>query len=118
MGVFPSSGGVKVRVFSRHATRIDFCLFDGTEHRQPLEQQGSGLHSAFIAGAKPGMAYGFRAQGPYDPPAGHLFDDSKLLTDPLALAVDRIFRWQPGLALRGVETSALAPRGIIRLPGL
>lgn len=113
MGVFPSSGGVEVRVFSRHATRIDFCLFDGGEHRQPLTRDDNDVHRAFISGAKPGMAYGLRAKGPYDPAAAQLFDASKLLVDPLALTVDRVFKWHPELALYGEDTAAIAPRGII-----
>lgn len=113
MGVFPSSGGVEVRVFSRHASRIDFCLLEAGEKRHPLARGDNFVHSAFIAGAKPGMAYGLRADGPYDPAAGHLFDASKLLVDPLALKVDRAFNWNPDFARFGQDTSAIAPRGII-----
>ncbi len=114
LGVIPSNGGVDVRVFSLHATRIDFCLFDGGgEKRFPLKRNQLGVHAGFIAGAKPGMEYGFRAEGPHDPLAGHLFDPSKLLVDPLTLKVDRQFDWHPDLATFGKDTAGIAPRGII-----
>ena len=94
LGVFPVEGGVKVSVYSLNASSVSFCLFDGAdEHRFKLERDANCVHTGFIAGARLGQAYGFRADGAYDPGVGHMFDASKLLIDPLARAVGGTFKW-------------------------
>jgi glycogen operon protein len=42
---------------------------------------------------KPGLHYGFRAHGPYEPAAGHRFNPNKLLLDPYAKAIDGTINW-------------------------
>lgn len=114
LGVFPVEGGIRVSVYSLNASSVSFCLFDEQgEHRFMLERDAHGLHSAFIAGAKVGQAYGFRADGAYDLGIGHMFDASKLLIDPLARAVGAPFKWHTDFAIYGRDTAAIAPKGII-----
>ena len=114
LGVFPAEGGVKVTIYSLNASSIHFCLFDKSgEHRFKLERDAHGMHTGFIAGAKPGDEYGFRAEGVYDLGVGHMFDSSKLLVDPLARAVSAPFKWHPDFATYGHDTSALAPKAIV-----
>jgi glycogen operon protein len=114
-GVTPVEGGVNVAVVSRHATRLFFCLFEGgTEARFNLPTRVGDLHCGFIPGVKVGQRYGFRAEGPYD--ATNLFDVSKLLVDPYATAIDRSFTWHGDFAVRGTETSPIAPKCIVAAP--
>lgn len=57
------------------------------------------------AGGRPGLHYGFRVDGPYDPQAGHRFNPAKLLIDPYAKSIadtirlsDRMFGYRLGEA--------------------
>jgi glycogen operon protein len=93
--------GVYFAVVSRDAAQVTLCLFDGeTETRFPMQRKGD-LHHLLVPGARPGQAYGYRASGPWSPENGLLFDDSKLLADPYAMAVDKEFVFDPRLAERG-----------------
>ncbi|HUQ37345.1 MAG TPA: glycogen debranching protein GlgX [Aestuariivirga sp.] len=112
LGVTPVEGGVNVAVVSRHATRIFFCLFEGgTETRFELAAHQGGVYCGLIPGVRVGQRYGLRAEGPYD--ATNLFDVSKLLIDPYATAIDRSFTWHGDFAVKGTETSPIAPKCIV-----
>lgn len=120
LGVTVLPDGIHVAVVSRHATRIDFCLFDEAGSfetlRVPLETRLGDIHSGFIPGIKPGMRYGLRAEGPWDPAQGHRFDTKKLLADPYAFGFDRAFEHRAELQLppdRAVDTAPFMPKGII-----
>ncbi len=116
LGASCRDGGVNFAVASRHAERVFVCLFDDTGETQRLALPGrdGDVCHGFIAGLAPGQAYGLRAEGPWDPAAGHLFDAAKLLVDPHATALDRPFRWHPDLARRGVDTHPLVPRALVQ----
>ncbi len=117
LGVTPVDGGVNVAVFSRHATRIIFCLFAEEGEKQfALSSRHGDVHYGFIANIKAGQLYGFRAEGPFDAAQGHLFDVSKLLIDPYAQQLDRHFLWHPELAMRGAETSPFVPKCVVTSP--
>ena len=47
--------------------------------------------------ARPGLRYGYRVHGPYDPAAGHRFNPAKLLLDPYARAIERTVMWDDAL---------------------
>ena len=72
------------------------------------------VHCGFIPGVRVGQRYGLRAEGPYD--ATNLFDASKLLIDPYATAIDRSFTWHEDFAVKGAETSPIAPKCIVSAP--
>jgi glycogen operon protein len=115
LGVTLVEGGATIAVFSRHATRIDVCLFDkqGREtQRIALDREGD-MHRGFLAGVSEGQRYGLRADGPWAPEQGHRFDPAKLLVDPYARRLDRPFVHCPELMVRGVETAPLVPKAII-----
>jgi glycogen operon protein len=89
------------------------CLFDGAdETRLPMYRDGE-IHRLTVPHARTGQAYGYRASGPWAPEKGLLFDGSKLLVDPYALAIDRRFVFDPRLAERGFDTAALTPKSIV-----
>ena len=97
MGAHVRDGGVNFAVFSRHATRIELCLFDasGEHEMQRLMLHGpyDGVFHGFIPGAQPGLLYGLRAHGPYAPEHGHRFNPFKLLLDPCAREIVGRFDW-------------------------
>jgi len=86
LGATLEEGGINFAVFSAHAERIDLCLFDpaGEEElaRLSLPEWTDEVWHGFLPDAGPGLVYGYRAFGPFEPLAGHRFDPSKLLLDP------------------------------------
>jgi isoamylase len=80
--------GVNFAVFSAHATRIELCLFDPSGRREvarfDLPECTDEVWHGYLPDAKPGLLYGYRAYGPYEPRAGHRFNPNKLLLDPYA----------------------------------
>ncbi len=99
MGATVRDGGVNFAVFSRHAQRIELCLFDNlgdTEmQRLPLHGPYDGVFHGFLPGGQPGLVYGLRAYGPYEPERGHRFNPHKLLLDPYAREIVGHFQWGP-----------------------
>jgi pullulanase/glycogen debranching enzyme len=81
--------GVNIAVASAHATAIYCCLFDeatGPEtHRIVLPHcTDDGVWHGFLPDVSVGRLYGLRADGPWQPAAGHRFNVNKLLIDPYA----------------------------------
>ncbi|HQS18777.1 glycogen debranching protein GlgX [Reyranella sp.] len=80
--------GTNFAVFSAHATRIELCLFDPSGRRQlarfDLPECTDEVWHGYLPNARAGLAYGYRAHGPYEPQAGHRFNPHKLLLDPYA----------------------------------
>ncbi|RLV51079.1 glycogen debranching enzyme GlgX [Nocardioides mangrovicus] len=83
-------------VHSPGATGVWVCLFDehDAETRYPLTEHTLGSWHGAIPGVAIGQRYGIRADGPWDPAAGLLFDPDKLLLDPYARAVSGRFEPQ------------------------
>ncbi|MDW8444867.1 MAG: glycogen debranching protein GlgX [Acetobacteraceae bacterium] len=52
----------------------------------------------YLPGAGPGLVYGLRAHGPFDPMAGHRFNPAKLLLDPYARQIRGSLRWHDALS--------------------
>ena len=115
LGVSLIDGGVNVAVFSRHASSVFISFFDGETEtvRFRLPGRYGDVHYGLIKGVSVGQRYGLRADGPWDPKAGHLFDQNKLLVDPYATSLDRAFSYHPDLGVRGAETSHLVPKCIV-----
>ena len=85
--------GVNFAVWAPAATAVEVCLFQADPaHPHPsqqlqLQRAGNGVWAAFAAGVLPGQLYGLRADGPWQPEAGHRFNPAKLLLDPWAKAL-------------------------------
>jgi glycogen operon protein len=117
LGATIEEGGTRFAVRSA-ADALWLCLFDAkdVETRLPMESDGQGLFSLFVAGVGAGARYGLRAEGRYDPAAGLWFDPDKLLLDPYATRIDRAFHYDPALAAmrgQGRDTAALVPKGVV-----
>ncbi|MDE2363275.1 MAG: glycogen debranching protein GlgX [Hyphomicrobiales bacterium] len=112
-------GGAVFAVHSRHAERIDVCLFDPQDHetgRFGLPARAGDLHYGFLPRVAAGQRYGLRADGTWAPAHGHRFDPAKLLVDPYATRLDRAFAYDPALALpreAAVDTAPFVPKAII-----
>jgi glycogen debranching enzyme len=116
LGASPGPDGTLFAVRARDAAKVDLCLFeDGRESRVEMARQDD-IHVATIVGAKPGLRYGFRAEGPWTPEQGHFFDAAKLLLDPYAKQIDQRFQYHSALAARGIDTALLVPKAMICTP--
>jgi glycogen operon protein len=116
LGATLTDPGVEFIVASKHAKRIELCLFDAEGDKEiarlPLTRDGD-EHRLFVTDAKEGTRYGFRAHGSYDPDQGLWFDPSKLLVDPYAKEIDRPFHYDPRLGTFGEDTQDLVPKTIV-----
>ncbi len=76
-------------VFAPDATGVEVCLVDGEgrETRYRLPERTLGTWHGAVPGVAVGQRYGLRADGPWDPARGQVFNRAKLLVDPCARAV-------------------------------
>ncbi len=97
LGATWDGAGVNFALFSAHAQQVDLCLFDaGGAHqiaRLPLPGCTDQVWHGYLPDARPGLVYGYRVHGPYEPARGHRFNPHKLLLDPYARAFAGSFRW-------------------------
>ncbi|QQR40126.1 glycogen debranching protein GlgX [Devosia rhizoryzae] len=120
LGATVTPDGVNFAVYSETATNIWVCLFDEQDQeigRYELDVHQDNTRAGFIANVFPGARYGLRAEGPYDPDQGFFFDPNKLLVDPYARHLDRVFVRSPRLRLgreEAVDTAPLIPKAIVR----
>jgi isoamylase len=89
--------GVNFSLFSRNAEKVELCIFDPTGRRELQriefrEQTDESFH-AYLPEARPGLLYGYRVYGPYDPSRGHRFNPNKLLIEPYAKHIQGPLRW-------------------------
>lgn len=93
--------GVNFAVFSANADRIDLCLFESSGRRQiaclELPEWTDEVWHGYLPDAHPGLLYGFRAHGRYEPEKGHRFNPHKLLLDPYAKKLAGQVRWTDAL---------------------
>jgi glycogen debranching enzyme GlgX len=81
-------------VFAPEATSMEVCLFGepdtpggpDRERRVRLTEHTLGIWHGAVPGVPRGQRYGFRADGPWDPARGLLFNPAKLLLDPYGRA--------------------------------
>jgi isoamylase len=89
--------GVNFAIFSEHADRVELCLLDPKGRREAqriqLREQTDQVWHGYLPEARPGLLYGYRVYGPYDPERGHRFNPYKLLLDPYAKAIVGSLRW-------------------------
>ena len=75
--------GVNFALFSEHAKKVELCLFDEAGRREihciSLSEQTDQVWHCYLPEARPGLRYGYRVSGPYDPTKGLRFNRNKLL---------------------------------------
>jgi isoamylase len=114
-GATPLAGGVNFSVFSRHATRMWLRLYRGATDEKPVieieldrrEHRTYFCWHVFVAGARPGWLYTWRADGPQNPAEGLRFDATRELLDPWAKLVSDAF-WRRDAARGGAATAVRA----------
>jgi len=91
--------GVNFSLFSAHATAVELCLFDSSGEREieriALPEYTDEIWHGYLEGAAPGLVYGYRVHGPYEPDQGHRFNPNKLLIDPYARELIGNLVWDP-----------------------
>jgi isoamylase len=89
--------GVNFALFSAHAEAVDLCLFDPLGAREVrrlrLPEYTDQVWHGYLPEARPGLLYGYRVHGPYEPRHGHRFNANKLLVDPYARSIRGRLRW-------------------------
>lgn len=97
LGVSVVDGGVNVALFSSVATAVTFCTFDasGTEEAHPVTLADSDIWHGFVPGVTVGQQFGFRVDGPYNPPSGAWCNKAKLLLDPYGRSITGNLNWRP-----------------------
>jgi len=97
LGAFWDGLGVNFAVFSAHAEKVELCLFDDNGRREiarlPMRDYTDEVWHGYLPHANPGLVYGLRAYGPYQPERGHRFNPAKLLLDPYAKSILGTVRW-------------------------
>ena len=88
-GQHAGRAGTNFAIASAVADGVTLCLFDaaGTETQIPVTDNDADIWHAFVPGAGPGQAYGYRISGPWNPSQGLRCNPAKLLLDPYAKAV-------------------------------
>ncbi|MGA7965508.1 MAG: glycogen debranching protein GlgX [Gammaproteobacteria bacterium] len=89
--------GVNFALFSANGEKVELCLFDERGRREVarihLKERTGDIWHGYLPDARPGLRYGYRVYGPYDPLHGHRFNHHKLLLDPYARAHTSHIRW-------------------------
>jgi isoamylase len=89
--------GVNFSLFSEQATRVELCLFDATgrHERQRIDigERTDLIWHCYLPEARPGLLYGYRVHGPYQPEKGLRFNPNKLLVEPYAKHLEGRLRW-------------------------
>src|SRR5690606_38103685 len=95
---------------------------DEGETRHELTEHSLGVWHGALPGLTHGTAYGFRADGPWDPDRGLRFNPAKLLLDPYGRAVtgdlqvdDAIFGYVMGdpSTRSDVDSAPFVPRSVV-----
>lgn len=101
LGATSDGLGVNFAVFSANAVKIELCIFDPRGRKElrryALPECTDEIWHGYLPDAEPGLLYGYRAHGPYDPKRGHRFNPQKLLIDPYARKLTGTVRWSDAL---------------------
>ncbi len=95
IGATVDADGVNFSLYCRSGTLVELLLFDHVEDVKPTRvipldpwtNRTYHYWHLFVPDLKPGQIYGYRVQGPFEPPRGLRFDPQKLLFDPYGRVV-------------------------------
>ena len=89
--------GVNFSIFSGRADKVELCIFDSNgKHelqRIELRERTDEIWHCYLPEARPGLLYGYRIYGPYDPEKGDRFNPHKLLIEPYAKHLQGQLMW-------------------------
>jgi len=121
LGATWSEDGVNFSLFSRHAAGVTLLLFDAVDESRstrvirldPAVNRTYFYWHVFVPGIRPGQLYGYRVEGPFDPPTGMRFDPSKVLLDPYGRGVMVPPGYSREAALRAGDNAATAMKSVV-----
>jgi len=90
LGATVKSQGVNFSIFSQDGNDVELLLFDHPEdatpsqviYLDPIDNHTFHFWHVFVEGVKPGMGYGYRIGGEYNPANGFRFNRNKVIVDP------------------------------------
>jgi glycogen operon protein len=89
--------GVNFSLFSENSDKLELCIFDPTGRHEVqrinVRERTDGCWHVYLPEARPGLLYGYRVYGPYDPERGHRFNPHKLLIEPYAKHLQGSLIW-------------------------
>jgi isoamylase len=92
---------VNFALFSENAVKVELCLFDGSGNKEvqriEISERTDQVWHVYLPEARPGLLYGYRVYGPYEPTRGLRFNPQKLLLDPYAKLIHGEVRWSDAL---------------------
>jgi isoamylase len=93
--------GVNFALFSENAEKVELCLFDGSGNKEAqrieISERTDQVWHVYLPEARPGLLYGYRVYGAYEPTRGLRFNPQKLLLDPYAKLIHGEVRWSDAL---------------------
>ncbi|MCD6639073.1 MAG: glycogen debranching protein GlgX [Nocardioides sp.] len=123
LGATWSEESTNFAVYAPRATTVWVCVFDEAgETRHELTEHSLGIWHGAVPGLPVGAAYGYRADGPWDPDRGLRFNPAKLLLDPYGRAVSGEVSLDPAIfgyvmgdphARSDVDSAPYIPRSIV-----
>jgi isoamylase len=101
LGAHWDGRGVNFAVFAQDAAKVELCLFEANGRREfarlAMPDCTNGVWHGYLPAAGPGLLYGYRAHGPYEPKHGQRFNAHKLLLDPYARQLAGELKWHDAL---------------------
>ncbi|HEY3784269.1 MAG TPA: glycogen debranching protein GlgX [Steroidobacteraceae bacterium] len=89
--------GVNFSIFSGSADKVELCIFDPTGRHEvqriTLRERTDEIWHCYLPEARPGLLYGYRIHGPYEPAKGQRFNPHKLLIEPYAKHLQGPLTW-------------------------
>jgi glycogen operon protein len=80
--------GVNFSLFSARADKVELCIFDPSGRHElqqiVLRERTDEIWHCYLPEARPGLLYGYRVYGAYQPEKGDRFNPHKLLIEPYA----------------------------------
>ncbi len=130
LGAKYDGNGVNFSIYSEHAEEVELCLFESLDSQTEylkikMKEREHHVWHVYVADLKPGQLYGYRVNGPYDPPNGQRFNPNKLLFDPYAKAIsgtidwhDSVFGYRIGdaaedLSYNSIDSAPFLPRSVV-----
>lgn len=99
-GASKHEDGFNFALFSKHATAVFLCLFEGDTATStceipldPKKNKTGDVWHIHVHGLPSTWTYGYRVEGPYAPFQGHYFDTRSILVDPYAKGMASCKQW-------------------------
>jgi len=130
LGAIWDGEGVNFALYSRNATAVDLCLYDGADpsletHRISVKERTHGIWHCYSPDIRPGQLYGYRVHGPHAPLHGMRFNPNKVVLDPYARAIaggiewhDAVFGYEVGhpdgdLSYNSADSAPYVPKCVV-----